>query len=80
MDKFWTEVMPACVANFAWGKDFTPKMSIEKWQKGIKSKIQAMDDAEFDLFLAGMVMSAAKQQLMGVELTEKVQFFRSLRK
>lgn len=54
-------------------------MSQKKWQDGIKTKVQAMDDDEFDLFLAGVVMAASKAQLMGVSLTEKIEYFRALR-
>ena len=53
--------------------------SQKKWESGLKSKIKAMDEAEFDLFLAGIVMSASKLQLMGVTLTEKINLFRELR-
>ncbi|HEX9007993.1 MAG TPA: hypothetical protein VF837_01915 [Patescibacteria group bacterium] len=80
MDPFWNKVMPACVANYPWGKEFAGELSQKKWEKGLKNKIQKMDDSEFDLFLAGVVMSASKEQLMGVNLTEKINFFRELRK
>jgi len=80
MDLFWSKVMPACVASYSWGGEFAAEMSEEKWQKGLKSKVQAMDDGEFDLFLASVVMISAKEQMMGVGLTEKITFFRSLRK
>ncbi len=79
MDPFWSKVMPACVANFPWGGEFSGVTSQKKWENGLKVKIKAMDDAEFDLFLAWVVMSASKEQLMGVDLTEKINFFRELR-
>ena len=44
----------------------------------MKEKIKAMDDSEFDLFLAGVVMSASKEQMMGVSLTEKVNVFKGM--
>lgn len=71
--------MPASIENYSWSKDFSAGMSQKKWQEGIKAKVCAMDDDEFDLFLAGVVMSASKAQLMGVMLTEKIEYFRSLR-
>jgi hypothetical protein len=80
MDLFWSKVMPACVANYSWCGEFTASMPEAKWQKGLKAKIQVMDEAEFDLFLASVVMLSAKEQMMGVGLTEKINFFRSLRK
>lgn len=79
MDLFWSKVMPASIANYSWSKDFPVGMSVKKWQEGIKNKLQVMDDDEFDLFLAGMVMAASRAQIMGVTLTEKVEYFRALR-
>lgn len=71
--------MPASIENYSWSKDFSAGMSVRKWQEGIKAKIQAMDSDEFDLFLAGVVMASSRAQIMGVLLTEKVEYFRSLR-
>lgn len=71
--------MPASIVNYSWSKDFTPAMSQKKWQDGIKAKVQAMDEDEFDLFLAGVVMAASRAQMMGVSLTEKIEYFRGLR-
>jgi hypothetical protein len=79
MDLFWSKVMPASIVNYSWSKDFSAGMSIKKWQEGIKAKIVAMDPDEFDLFLAGVVMAASRAQMMGVTLTEKIEYFRSLR-
>lgn len=79
MDLFWSKVMPASIVNYSWSKDFTASMSQKKWQDGIKSKVQAMDNDEFDLFLAGVVMAASRAQMMGVTLTEKIEYFRQLR-
>ena len=79
MDLFWSKVMPASIVNYSWSKDFTPAMSQKKWQDGIKAKVQAMDDDEFDLFLAGVVMAASRAQMMGVTLTEKIEYFRTFR-
>lgn len=79
MDLFWSKVMPACVANYPWGVDFSADWSAKKWQKSLKEKISEMDESEFDLFLAGVVMSASKAMIMGVDLTEKINLFRDLR-
>jgi len=79
MDLFWSKVMPACVANYPWGSQFLPEMSASQWEDGLKTKIKAMDDSEFDLFLASVVMTSAKEQMMGAGLTEKINFFRGLR-
>lgn len=79
MDLFWSKVMPASIVDYSWSKDFTASMSTKKWQEGIKAKVEAMDYDEFDLFLAGVVMAASRAQIMGVALTEKIEYFRSLR-
>ncbi|KKU05650.1 MAG: hypothetical protein UX08_C0003G0006 [Candidatus Collierbacteria bacterium GW2011_GWB1_45_35] len=54
-------------------------MSLKRYQEGLKAKIKAMDENEFDLFLAAVVMQASRDQMMGVNLTEKVGFLRGLR-
>ena len=79
MDLFWSKVMPASIANYSWSKDFPTGISVKKWQEGIKAKVQEMDDDEFDLFLAGVVMASSRAQIMGVLLTEKIEYFRMLR-
>jgi len=79
MDVFWNKIMPACISKYSWSKEFSAEMSPKKWQENIAAKVKAMDENEFDLFLACMVMQASKDQMMGVGLTEKVAFFRSLR-
>ena len=80
MDLFWSKVMPACIINYPWASEFSADLSEKKWESGIKAKVQAMDEAEFDLFLASVVMSASKLLLMGKDLTDKINLFRELRK
>ncbi len=79
MDLFWTKIIPECVSKYPWAGEFTAKMSVKKWQEGIKAKVQVMDENEFDLFLAAVVMQASRDQMMGVDLTEKIAFLRNLR-
>lgn len=71
--------MPACIESFSWGGDLSKCSSEKEWGKGLKGKIKKMDEKEFDLFLAEVVMTAARKQVMGVDLTEKVEFLRALR-
>ena len=79
MDLFWTKIMPECVSKYPWAGEFTAKMSLKKFQEVVKAKIKAMDENEFDLFLAAVVMQASRDQMMGVNLTEKIGFLRGLR-
>jgi hypothetical protein len=79
MDLFWNKIMPVAVANYPWSGEFSAEMSPKKWEKNIALKVEKMSEDEFDLFLAAVVMQASKAQMMGVGLTEKITFFRSLR-
>lgn len=80
MDLFWTKIMPECVSSYPWGREFSGKMSTKKFKEQVSSKIKKMSDDEFDLFLSAVVMQSSKDQMMGVALTEKIQYFRDLRK
>jgi len=71
--------MPACIEGFSWSGDLSGCSSEKEWGKGLKAKVKKMDESEFDLFLAAVVMTAAKKQIMGVDLTEKVEFLKALR-
>lgn len=80
MDIFWSKIMPTCVMQFPWGNEFSGKMSVKKWEENIAIRVRKMSEDEFDLFLAAVVMQSSKDQMMGLLLTEKITFFRSLRK
>jgi len=72
--------MPAAVSSYAWGEEICKLKTQKAWKVSLKTKLKKMDRGEFDLFLAAVVMEAAKKQVMGVDLTEKVEMFRELRK
>jgi len=76
---FWEKVMPLSVQSYSWSKEMEGFSKEKQWTRGIKAKLQDMDMAEFDLFMAGVVMTAAKKQVMGVDLTSKIELFRELR-
>ena len=78
--QFWKEVMPACVSGYAWGKALVGCKTQKSFEEGLKGKIKSMDDGEFDLFTAGIVMESARKQIMGVDLTAQIGFLRDLRK
>lgn len=71
--------MPACIEGFSWSDDLSKCSSEKQWGEGLKSRVKKMDEAEFDLFLAEVVMTAAKKQIMGVDLTEKIEFLQALK-
>ena len=72
--------MPECVSSYPWGREFSGRMSLKKFQQGVSEKVKNMTDDEFDLFLSAVVMQSSKDQMMGVALTEKIEYFRELRK
>lgn len=71
--------MPACIEGFSWSGDLSKCSNEKQWGEGLKSRVRKMDEAEFDLFLAEVVMTAAKKQIMGVDLTEKIEFLKALK-
>ena len=72
--------MPVCVANYPWGKLLAGCGTVEAFEKSLKKQVRMMDESEFDLFLAGIVMESARKQIMGVDLTAQVELLRGLRK
>ncbi len=78
MDKFWKQVMPACISEFEWGKDLM-SLDLEQEGKALKKVFQKMGETEFNVFLAKMVIKASSAGYQGIELTEKVTLFKSLK-
>lgn len=72
--------MPAAVAGYDWGEEICKLKTQKAWRAKLKTKLKKMDRKEFDLFLSAVVIEAAKKQVMGVDLTEKVEMLRELRK
>jgi hypothetical protein len=79
MDNFWSKVMPACVTDFNWGKDMTGLNSEKAWEKSLKNVLVGLDDGEFNLFLAKVVIKASGAGVVGVDLTSKVTLLKELR-
>ena len=72
--------MPVAFANYDWFGEYSKLRTQKAWKAFLQRKIKKMNVAEFDLFLAAVVIEAAKKQVMGVDLTEKVEMLRELRK
>ena len=79
MNIFWNKAMPVAMANYDWFGEYSKIRTQKAWKVFLQRKIKKMNVAEFDLFLAAVVMEAAKKQVMGVELTEKIDMFRELK-
>jgi hypothetical protein len=79
MDLFWKKVMPASITKYPWAGEMSKLKSVSAWEVSLKKKIAKMDNDEFNLFLAGVVMASGAAGMMGVDLTEKIQMFKKLR-
>lgn len=71
--------MPACVTDFNWGKDMLTLNSEKAWTKSLSGVLSGLDDDEFNLFLAKVVIKASGAGVVGVDLTEKVGILRGMR-
>lgn len=72
--------MPIAVSGYPWGEEIRKLKTQKAWRASLKPKLKKMDRDEFDQFLVVVVMEAAKKQFMGVDLTEKIEMLRDLRK
>lgn len=72
--------MPALAEQFNLGvTSLTGSSRVAEWEKSIKKAIRKMDEDEFNLFLAQVVIKASSKLIMGVDLTAQVQALRELR-
>ena len=72
--------MPACVADFNWGGNFLTLGTEEAWGKSsLKDVLMGLDDDEFNLFLARVVIKASGMGVVGVDLTAKVAWLKELK-
>ena len=79
VDGFWDKVMPVVAGEFDWASKLIALGDKKAWEKGLKQTVRKLDNEEFNLFLAKVVMTAASKQIMGVDLTRRIEFLKSLR-
>lgn len=79
IDKFWSDTVPTCVKSFAWGANLSATTSKSQLQKSLQTLVKDLDEAEFDLFTAQLVIKASGMGVVGVELTKIVTWFQELR-
>ena len=77
---FWKQVLPSLLEQFKLTGDLTGSTKVADWEKSIKKAIKKMDNDEFNLFLAQVVIKASSKQIMGVDLTAQIQSLKELRK
>ncbi len=71
--------MPACLAGLH-GESGLVESSVEEWEASLQEVLQKMDETEFNIFLAQVVIKASGQQIVGLQLTEGVAWLKELRK
>lgn len=71
--------MPECVASFEWGGKLTKGKGEISWKKAIKEQVNGMDDQDFDVFLAQVVIKASGKGVVGKDLSDIVEVIRGLR-
>jgi len=79
MNIFWDKAMPVAIESYDWSEEILKLKTQKAWKAFLQKKIKKMDRGKFDKFLSNVVIEAAKKQVMGVDLTEKVEMFRELR-
>ncbi len=71
--------MPVCVSDFDWGSKCLTLNSVKEWEKTLKLVLVGLDEDEFNLFLAKVVIKASGAGVVGKDLTEKVTLLKDLR-
>lgn len=76
---FWKVVLPDLSVQFGLEKVNT-KGSVRALEMGLRKVINKMDEDEFNVFLAQVVIKASSKAIMGVDLTKEISLIRALRK
>ena len=76
---FWKMVLPGLEEQFGLEKGLATK-NLSTLEKGLKKTIDKMDNDEFNLLMAQVVIKASAKQIMGVDLTAQIVALRELRK
>ncbi|MEK7064612.1 MAG: hypothetical protein AAB973_03325 [Patescibacteria group bacterium] len=76
---FWKTVLPGLEEQFGLEKGLATK-NLSTLEKGLKKTIDKMDNDEFNLLMAQVVIKASAKQIMGVDLTAQIVALRELRK
>ncbi len=78
-DKFWSRVVPNCVEGFEWGAALKKIQKKDDVQKSLKEVLRNLDESEFDLFTAQLVIKASGMGIVGTDLTEIITWFKEIR-
>jgi hypothetical protein len=78
-NRIWNQVLPQCVGNFSWGRSLTLGSSANDWKKPLAVVLKKLDESEFKVFLAQLVIAASGKGVVGPELTEAIRSLREWR-
>jgi len=76
---FWKAILPELKDQFDLAGKLTLSSKVAEWERSIKKAIKKMDEDEFNLFLAQVVIKASSKQIMGVDLTAQIHALKDLR-
>lgn len=71
--------MPDCVSGLSWGKELGNIEGEEEWKKTLESNLCELDEEEFDVFLAQLVIKASGKGVVGKDLTGTIELMREWR-
>lgn len=78
-EQFWNKVITACVTEFPWGENALKQAKSKGWPKTMAGYLRDMDEAEFKIFLAKVVIEASGQGVVGADLSAQIEALRELR-
>ena len=71
--------MPDCVSGLSWGKELGNIKKKKKKKKTLESNLCELDEEEFDVFLAQLVIKASGKGVVGKDLTGTIELMREWR-
>jgi hypothetical protein len=78
-NQYLTKIVPACLAEMHKDDGLVDSAQIEKWELSLKEIIKKMDNNEFNILMAQMVIKASGQGIVGLDLTGGVAWLKELR-
>lgn len=78
-NRIWNQVLPQCIGSFSWGEGLALFKTAEAWRRPLGEALKGLDEEEFKIFLAKLVITASGKGVVGAELTEAIRVLREWR-
>lgn len=78
-DRFWTNIVPVCLADIKNGDKLAELLRSKGANKTFSQHLKLLDEPEFNLLLAKVVIKASGKGIVGAELTERIELLKGLR-